>query len=63
MSCFVEPRVFKGRQGIAIGNDKIVATVLCGGGHIALIQTRADSDKGFESSPLPLAWYSWQQQR
>jgi len=47
MSCFIAPRVFRGRQAVQIGNDRVCITVMCGGGHIALIQSAADSAKTF----------------
>ena len=41
-SCFVQAGSLQGRQTVVIGNDQLVATVLCGGGHIALLQRRTD---------------------
>lgn len=46
-TCFVAPRVFRGRQAVQIGNDKVAVTVLCGGGHIALVQSAGDAAATF----------------
>ena len=43
-TCYIEPRVFRGRQAVQIGNDKVAITIMCGGGHIALVQSAADAD-------------------
>lgn len=40
-ACHIIPCSVRGRQCVRIGNDHIVATIVLGGGHIALIQ-RAD---------------------
>lgn len=51
---FVRPTVFKGRQGVCIGNDCVELAVLTGGGHIAYIRDpRANEEEsGDFRSPL-----------
>jgi hypothetical protein len=52
-ACKVKPVAYRGRQAVRIGSDQISTTVLCGGGHIALIQLPEDAAKFEEASKLP----------
>jgi len=44
-SCYVQPTNVRGRQAVRIGNESIAASIVLGGGHIALIQQASDVDR------------------